>query len=174
MQTLTGHTSPETAYLVMDYPYGFRLRCQIRYWLEHKRGYGFRLVSQTSNPKKPGLVWNKPKAGTYGVCLVMVTNDDGHVTTDSLQSGGWDNEDRIAAFAQQHGAALTPEHVNAIRYIRATIAANDRITWTVRTATADEPAERPEDQAALVHEVVKQEYIRLTHAERKSPSNGDE
>ena len=30
MTVLTGHTSPETAYVVSDYPYGFRLRCQIR------------------------------------------------------------------------------------------------------------------------------------------------
>ncbi len=69
MQTLSGHATPETAYLVEDYPYGFRLRCQIRFWLEFKKGHGFRLVSQTSNPKTEaarglpaGTVWNKPKA----------------------------------------------------------------------------------------------------------------
>jgi hypothetical protein len=27
MTILTGHTSPEIAYLINDYPYGFRLRC---------------------------------------------------------------------------------------------------------------------------------------------------
>lgn len=58
MKILTGHTSPETAYVVQDYPYGFRLRCQIRYWLEFKAGKGVRLVSQTSNPKVAGLVWS--------------------------------------------------------------------------------------------------------------------
>lgn len=62
---LKDHISPETAYIVADYPYGFRLRCQIRYWLEYKPGKGIRCISQTSNPKKPGLVWNKPKASTY-------------------------------------------------------------------------------------------------------------
>ena len=65
MEILKGHTSPETAYLVDDYPYGFRLRCKIRYWLEFKEGKGFRFVSQTTNPKRPGEVWNKPKASTY-------------------------------------------------------------------------------------------------------------
>ena len=35
MQILPGiHISPETAYVIDDYPYGFRLRCRIRYWLE--------------------------------------------------------------------------------------------------------------------------------------------
>ena len=61
MEILKGHTSPETAYLVRDYPYGYTLRCQIRYWLEHKPGKGVRFVSQTTNPKRPGIVWNGEK-----------------------------------------------------------------------------------------------------------------
>ena len=65
MQILKGHTSKETAYLVDGYPYGFRLRCKIRYWLEYTPKRGFRFVSQTTNPKKPGIVWNKEKASTY-------------------------------------------------------------------------------------------------------------
>jgi hypothetical protein len=64
-EVLKGHVSEEMAYIVDDYPYGFRLRCKIRYWLEHDPRRGTRLWSQTSNPKKPGLVWNKPKCSTY-------------------------------------------------------------------------------------------------------------
>lgn len=77
---LKGHISPETAYVVDDYPYGFRLRCQIRYWLEYKPNHGVRLMSQTSNPKR-GNVWNKPKGSTYsrfGGCMVL--DDKGHCT----------------------------------------------------------------------------------------------
>lgn len=64
-QLLTGHTTPETAFVVADYPYGFRLRCKIRYWLEYKPGKGHRLWSQTTNPKRAGEVWNKAKASTF-------------------------------------------------------------------------------------------------------------
>ena len=60
---LYGHTSEATAYVVADYPYGFRERTQIRYWLEHKPKKGWRFVSQTLNPKTSR--WNKPKASTY-------------------------------------------------------------------------------------------------------------
>jgi len=95
MQILKGHTSPETAYVVDDYPYGFRLRCKIRYWLEYKAGKGFRLVSQTSNPKKydaGGLIpWNKPKASTYckfGGCMTLADNGHVHWTGLSEYSTG--------------------------------------------------------------------------------------
>lgn len=80
MTILKGHISPETAFRVEDYPYGFRLRCQIRYWLDCHPRKGARLVSQTSNPKKPLLVWNKPKASTYQrFAGCMYLDDNGHV-----------------------------------------------------------------------------------------------
>ena len=63
-QILIGHVSPETAFLVNDYPYGFRLRCKIRYWLESSPNKGVRFCSQTTNPKR-GDTWNKEKASTY-------------------------------------------------------------------------------------------------------------
>jgi hypothetical protein len=84
MKILSGHVSPETAFVVADYPYGFRLRCQIRYWLEHHPKRGTRLVSQTSNPKRGGI-WNKPKASTYSdIAGVMFLDDKGHVQWDGL------------------------------------------------------------------------------------------
>jgi len=88
-QVLSGHVSPETAYVVEDYPYGFRLRCRIRYWLEFNKTHGVRLMSQTSNPKKPGLVWNKPKASTY--CRfggAMFLDQDDHVQWSGLTEYG--------------------------------------------------------------------------------------
>lgn len=82
---LKGHISPETAFVVSDYPYSWHLRCTIRYWLEYKEGKGFRLVSQTSNPKR-GNIWNKPKASTYarfGGCMVQ-DGTSGHVSWQGL------------------------------------------------------------------------------------------
>lgn len=77
--TLKGHYSADTAYVVEDYPYGFRLRTQIRYWLESKDAYGTRLVSQTLNPKTG--VWNKPKGSTYVQLGVMVRDEgSGHIS----------------------------------------------------------------------------------------------
>jgi hypothetical protein len=107
MNVLTGHTSADTAFLVEDYPYGFRLRCQIRYWIETTK-HGQRVVSQTSNPKRPGLVWNKPKAGTYSNLRVLFVNpENGHVENDGLSFYG--TAEQIAAFEAKYADALTSE-----------------------------------------------------------------
>jgi hypothetical protein len=82
---LLGHTSPETAFVLDDYPYGRRKRCKIRYWIESKKGHGDRFCSQTTNPFE-GDKWNKPKASTYtpGFALMYQidnpgADDHGHV-----------------------------------------------------------------------------------------------
>lgn len=80
MKPLYGHVSPETAYVVNDYPYGFRLRCKIRYWVESHPKKGHRVVTQTTNPKVKDEVWNKPKASTYSaVFRGLYLDDEGHV-----------------------------------------------------------------------------------------------
>jgi hypothetical protein len=82
---LFGHTSPETAYLVDDYPYGRKVRCRIRYWLEYggpKKGYRF--CSQTEHPVKK--IWNNPKKGTYHLLAACMYLEDetGYVKYDTL------------------------------------------------------------------------------------------
>jgi len=81
---LVGHTSIDTAYEVKDYPYGFRLRTSIFYWIESKKGVGDRLGTYTINPKngKP----NKPKYGTYSTFMYLVKNEEGHVKAESIDS----------------------------------------------------------------------------------------
>ena len=70
-------------HMVDDYPYGFRLRCKIRYWIETtKRGQRF--VSQTTNPKKAGEHWNKPKKSTYSDLLALYLDENDHVKYDAL------------------------------------------------------------------------------------------
>jgi hypothetical protein len=77
MTPIYGHVDEKTAYVVDDYPYGYKLRCKIRYWLEHSPTKGFRFCSQTTNPKKSVEVWNAPKKSTYmrlGGCMFLDEN----------------------------------------------------------------------------------------------------
>jgi len=74
------HVSPETAYVVGDWPYGSSLRCKKRFWVEFKNKKGFRLVTQTTNPKASFEKWNKPKKSTYSrFGGAMYLDEDGHV-----------------------------------------------------------------------------------------------
>ena len=107
---LSGHTSPVTAYTVDDYPYGFRLRCKIRYWLEFTPKRGVRLWSQTTNPKRPGEAWNKPKASTY--CKfggAMFLDQDDHVQWHGLTE--YTDASEAIAWRDQFGAANHPAAV---------------------------------------------------------------
>lgn len=123
MEVLAGHVSPDTAYHVTDYPHGFRLRCQIRYWLEYKKGHGYRLMSQTSNPKRPGLVWNKPKGSTYSMLGVMFLDAQAHVQWDCLNLYASDAD--IDTFLERYRPALEadPKAGTVLGYLKALNAA---------------------------------------------------
>src|SRR6188768_4491170 len=108
VKVLTGHTSFETAYVVEDYPYGFRLRCKMAYWLETNPKHGMRLMSRTTNPKKAGEVWNKPKASTYAALKVMGLNEVGHVVTHSLTYS--ETVEKVDAYEALYGAVLTSDY----------------------------------------------------------------
>jgi hypothetical protein len=111
VKLLTGHISPETAFVVADYPYGFRLRCQIRYWLEFNAKRGFRFMSQTSNPKRGGI-WNKPKASTYSrFGGAMFLDDQEHVQWAGLSE--YSDGAEAKAFADTYGEAV-PEAGRAL------------------------------------------------------------
>lgn len=75
---LYGHTSADNAAVCNDYPYGFKERTRIRYYLEHNEKKGFRFVSQTENPKT--LRWNAPKKSTYMLIAgCMYSDENNHI-----------------------------------------------------------------------------------------------
>ena len=108
MEILKDHASPETAYLVDDYPYGFRLRCKIRYWLEHHQKRGTRFCSQTTNPKRPGEFWNSPKCSTYAYLAgCMYLNEESHVTWTGLTE--YTTAQESIDWYETHKEGLPPE-----------------------------------------------------------------
>jgi hypothetical protein len=154
--TLTGHTDAESAYMVDDYPYGFRLRTQIRYWIETTK-HGQRFVSQTLNPKTGA--WNKPKAGTYDVIKVMVRNEEnGHIEHVRLD---WnDNEEKIAAFEVEHAAALDDRARSAIKQIRAHNRAMSKLTWTIEPAQDGKVYQTRDEQMAIIDALTRAELAK--------------
>jgi len=110
VQPLTGHVSAETAYVQADYPYGFKLRCQRRCWLERDARRGYRFCFQTTNPKKAGTVWNAPKKSTYTMLAVMGLDEENHVTWTGCSMYDFDKvQEFIAKFGHAFDANLASD-----------------------------------------------------------------
>lgn len=107
---LYGHADASTAYVVADYPYGRTVRTQIRYWLERKPKLGWRLVSQTMNPKTGR--WNAPKPSTYSAWGgAMFLDHVGHVQWTGL--GPYSSAEDVRAFVRDFPGA----HLETIRSV---------------------------------------------------------
>lgn len=145
VELLLGHTSEETALVVDDYPYGRRVRTQIRYWLETVRNRGDRLCSQTLNPSTGR--WNKPKKSTYSSVGVMYREPDtGYVRWMGL--GDWPSDEAVADFM----AAVTPDKLNdeqkrALAMLIGRKKAFANVTWTIRDSSSMTEEERKAEDA---------------------------
>ena len=96
IEVLSGHCSPESAYLIGSYPFG-RRRCMRRVWIETRKGHGQRVCAQTTkkhiehntqmpagNTDKADENWNKAKKSTYSQIRVLFLDEIGHVQNDGL------------------------------------------------------------------------------------------
>lgn len=143
---LTGHTSEETAYLVDDYPYGFKLRTQIRYWVETTKS-GDRMVSQTLNPKTDR--WNKPKKSTYAPVLFLFIDEKGHVSRASLS--GYDNDEWFDYFVSVTEGKLSDAQKRQVALLVGMKKVMSKVKWEIKEgrATEEEKAEQAEAQKQI-------------------------
>lgn len=99
-QVIYGATSPETAIVVNNYPWGFKLKTSQRYWIETTK-HGDRFITQTLNPKTN--VWCNPKKSTYAAVKVLTVEDIDNkkiVSTNSINLGYSDTK-RVAEFESE-------------------------------------------------------------------------
>jgi hypothetical protein len=127
---LYGHDDMNSAYQVDDYPYSFKLRCKIRYWLEFSPSKGFRFVSQTENPKT--MRWNAPKKSTYnllGGCMYLDEKD--HVQWDGVTeySDGAKVLEFVKNFPKSNFTNLKVYVAKKIRFLQ--LSAEGKVVWTM-------------------------------------------
>jgi hypothetical protein len=99
-QVIYGATSPETAIVVNNYPWGFRLKTSQRYWIETTK-HGDRFITQTLNPKTNA--WCNPKKSTYTAVKVLTVEDIDNkkiVSTNSINLG-YSDPKRVAEFESE-------------------------------------------------------------------------
>jgi len=168
------HNSPETAYIQTDYPFGFQLRCLMRYWIEERKGKGMRLVTQTTvkafnitftnelhenraeameraitaaNAGK--LQWNKPKAETYVWGLLLLGHDEqSHVATLAL-APVWNIKEYLENKALVAGQ-LSPKDVNLTDAMEATSRRVNPVSWAICDTEAAIVANRLSDAEAQI------------------------
>lgn len=99
MKHLLNHYSLGTAYKVDDYPYGFKLRTSIYYWIETTPKRGDRFCSCTMNPKTGRM--NEPKKSTYSNIAFMYLNEDNHVKWCGV--GIYTKREAVEKFAEIFG-----------------------------------------------------------------------
>lgn len=78
-----------------DYPYG-RLKCEISFKVEFKKGKGFRFVTQTVNPKTGRI--NAPKKSTYSDFMYQYIGEDGHNKVYTLRFSSYESIEKLIKF----------------------------------------------------------------------------
>lgn len=162
MKIIQGHDTAETAFIQPDYPYGRTLRCQRRVWVETKKGFGQRMVTQTNDPKKPFLKWNAPKPGPYYPVVVLTLQEEGDENPGYVEQhvlSPYAEEKAIQEFSDKYQSGLTERQRNTITYMIARDRAYKKVTWSVTVGSdADSgPRQTPQEQAAIINHLTQQE-----------------
>jgi hypothetical protein len=111
IKQIVGADSLATAYVVGNYPYGFKLKTDKYYYVDSDPKKGQRLVEVTKNPKT-GLL-NKPVKATYKDLVVLyLAEDTGYVTFDVLSA--YASVEQIEAF-EAKGYLLTKDQADTVK-----------------------------------------------------------
>lgn len=117
----------DTAYQVDDYPYGFTLRCKIKYWVEYKPKLGYRFCSCTTNPKKAVEQWNKPKYSTYSTVAGFLIQEEETEHIKYIGYSAYHEAPEIQAFIDKYEKWLPDDCMNNLqKFIRLSLAYAER------------------------------------------------
>ena len=112
MQALSGHHDFDSAYVIPDWPWGYKLKCETRFWIEHRENTGWRFVKQTKNPKTDK--WCAPKKGVYQSLILMYLDDENKIQHGSLSKYPW--EEHVETFIILYGPYCKLPFMDEIMY----------------------------------------------------------
>ena len=160
-----GHDSFDTAYEVSDYPWGFRLRTEVRYWIEtlDKTRGGQRFCKCTKDPRSGK--WCAPKKGTYSALKAMYFDENGHVNRECIHPG-YDRQ-FVPAFAERHKGNLTAYQVETIKLLNAVEKATKGLTVTLVANPSEEEREEIRINKERVHAQIRNRVCRILSEEEK-------
>lgn len=156
---LYGYDSEENSYLVSGYPWGWRLKTEVRYWVEtnDKARGGQRFCKQTKNPKT-GL-WCKAKKGTYADITFMYLDTEAHVKNEQIHCYNQDEYDFKEVY-KGHKENLSEYQIKKIKWFMARNEVMEHVTVTFKAKdpfciskfNSAKPEDREEIQALIDEE----------------------
>ena len=96
MEIIYNKDSFENSIEVNNYPWGYRLKTDRRYWIETTKR-GDRLCYQTLNPKTGK--WCKVKKSTYSGIMLLYFDENNHVKTYGIDVG-WSDAKAVHKFGK--------------------------------------------------------------------------
>lgn len=122
--------SEETAYIAEDYPWGFRLRTQAKFWIESssRSDGGQRVVQKTLNPKTGR--WCAPKKSIYYPVRILCLDENGHVGSCGIDRSC--KSEYIKEFIEKHKDNLSDFQKNSIKEILAFQKVMENVKFTVQ------------------------------------------
>lgn len=158
--------SEETAHIAEDYPWGFRLRTQAKFWIEnsHRKDGGQRFVQRTLNPKTGR--WCEPKKSTYDPVKIIYLDENGHVQTTRLSA--YCNKKDVESFIEEHRSSLSEYQKEILKQLLAVKTVLEKVTYEVRpcsTGTVNLFSKDPEELKKL--DLIKKEQEERKLAQKK-------
>ena len=114
-----GATDEESAHVVEGWPWGRRMRCTKRFWIETTK-HGDRLCAQCTQPDRvTGTCsgsWCKPKKSTYTDGVIVLAQDvDGTMATETLGAYYHHTPAEIWRFIERHEGRLADVQASRAR-----------------------------------------------------------
>lgn len=127
----------ENPVIIENYPYGFSQRTKIKYYIEETKR-GNRFVSQTLNPKTE--LWNNPKKSTYCDVMVLIGDENGHITYLSCSIN--DDKSKAEAFLIAFKTYINEEQKKALCRIVGWDKVMEKVSFSVQPETDYSPEEK--------------------------------
>ena len=134
---LYNHTSEETAYVIKDYPWGFRMRTEQRAWIESNKN-GDRFIVQTKDPRNGK--WCAPKKSTYAPLKVLYLDEQGHLQYFFLNN--FADEKTILEFYEQHKENLNTFQLAKIKELIAIKKVMKNVSFKIENVPFNETEEQ--------------------------------
>ena len=126
-------------FVVDNYPYGFKLRTKIRYWVETNKK-GQRVLSQTLNPKTQK--WNKPKPSIYGDMIFLYKDEREHIKSFWLSPEYTEEQDYLEQLKEIPAELIGEYQKERIKTAKAIFKTREHITLEIVETTGETKEQR--------------------------------